>query len=83
MITMEQRLRDVRRDKKANFWLESYSSVPEINRILRLMSPFKFSTLDKLAPRVKMMLFPLMTHAVFLCGTKRIFRFMMVKENRI
>ncbi len=51
MITMEQKLRDVRRDKKANFWLQSYSSVPEINRILRLIEPFKFSTLEKLAPK--------------------------------
>ncbi len=50
MITMEQKLRDVRKDKSANFWLESYSSVPEINRILRLMSPFKFSTLAKIMP---------------------------------
>ena len=50
MITMNQRLRDVRRDKSANLWLESYSSVPEINRILRLMAPFKFSTLAKIIP---------------------------------
>ena len=50
MITMEQRLRDVRRDKEANLRLESYSSVPEINRILRLMSPFKFGTLAKMMP---------------------------------
>lgn len=50
MITMEQRLRDVRRDKEANLRLESYSSVPEINRILRLMSPFKFGTLAKIMP---------------------------------
>lgn len=51
MITMEQKLRDVRRDKNANFWLKSYSSVPEINRILKLIEPFKFSTLEKLAPK--------------------------------
>lgn len=51
MIKMEQKLRDVRRDKNANFWLKSYSSVPEINRILKLIEPFKFSTLEKLAPK--------------------------------
>ena len=51
MITMEQRLGDVRRDKNANFWLENYSSVPEINRVLRLMRPFKFSTLEKFFPK--------------------------------
>ena len=50
MITMEHKLRDVKNDKKANYWLESYSSVPEINRLLRLMTPFKFKTLDKLLP---------------------------------
>ena len=50
MITMEHKLRDVRADKEASLWLESYSSVPEINRILRLMSPFKFSTLAKIMP---------------------------------
>lgn len=51
MITMEHKLRDVRNDKKANFWLESYSSVPEINRLLRLFEPFKFSTLEKISPK--------------------------------
>lgn len=51
MIKMEQRLRDVRRDKDANYWLRSYSSVPEINRLLRLLEPFKFSTLERLAPK--------------------------------
>ncbi len=50
MITMEQKLRHVRADKDASIWLESYSSVPEINRILRLMTPFKFSTLAKIIP---------------------------------
>lgn len=50
MITMEHKLRDVRKDKEASLWLESYSSVPEINRILRLMEPFKFSTLAKIMP---------------------------------
>lgn len=51
MIKMEQRLRDVRNDKDANFWLKSYSSVPEINRLLRLLEPFKFSTIERLAPK--------------------------------
>jgi acetyl esterase/lipase len=51
MITMNHRLRDVRADKKANYWLECYSSVPEINRLLRLMAPFKFGTLEKLLPK--------------------------------
>ncbi len=50
MIKMDQRLRDVRNDKEANFWLKSYSSVPEINRLLRLLEPFKFSTLERFAP---------------------------------
>lgn len=50
MITMEHKLRDVRADGEASLWLESYSSVPEINRILRLMEPFKFSTLAKIIP---------------------------------
>ncbi|MBR5246411.1 MAG: alpha/beta hydrolase [Clostridia bacterium] len=50
MITMNHKLRDVRADSEANLWLESYSSVPEINRILRLMEPFKFSTLAKIIP---------------------------------
>ncbi len=51
MITMDHKLRDVRADKEASLWLESYSSVPEINRLLRLMEPFKFSTLERLAPK--------------------------------
>ncbi len=51
MIRMEQKLKDVQNDKNANYWLKSYSSVPEINRLLRLMTPFKFSTLEKLAPK--------------------------------
>ena len=51
MITMNQKLRDVRADKEASLWLESYSSVPEINRLLRLMEPFKFSTLERFAPK--------------------------------
>ncbi len=51
MITMDQKLRDVRADSEASLRLESYSSVPEINRLLRLMEPFKFSTLEKLAPK--------------------------------
>lgn len=50
MITMEHKLRDVRKDKDAAYWLANYSSVPEINRILRLMTPFKFSTLAKIIP---------------------------------
>lgn len=50
MITMNQKLRDVRADSEAKIRLESYSSVPEINRILRLMSPFKFGTLAKIIP---------------------------------
>ncbi len=50
MITMNQKLRDVRADSEAKLRLESYSSVPEINRILRLMTPFKFSTLAKIMP---------------------------------
>ncbi len=48
MIKMEQRLRDVRKDEDANYWLKSYSSVPEINRLLRLLEPFKFCTLERL-----------------------------------
>ena len=51
MITMDQKLRDVKRDKSANFWLENYVSVPEINRLFRLMAPFKFKTLEKLLPK--------------------------------
>lgn len=51
MITMEHKLKDVRADKEAKLWLESYSSVPEINRLLRLIEPFKFSTLERLAPK--------------------------------
>ena len=51
MITMNHKLRDVRADKEANYWLESYTSVPEINRIMRLMTPFKFGTLDKFLPK--------------------------------
>lgn len=50
MITMNQKLRDVRADSEASLRLESYSSVPEINRVLRLMEPFKFSTLAKIIP---------------------------------
>ncbi len=50
MIRMDQKLRDVRADKEANLWLESYTSVPEINRLFKLMEPFKFSTLYRLAP---------------------------------
>ncbi len=51
MITLNHRLRDVRADKNGSMWLESYTSVPEINKLLRLMEPFKFGTLEKLAPK--------------------------------
>lgn len=51
MITMENTLRDVERDEYANAWLVSYSSVPQINRLLKLISPFKFKTLYTLAPK--------------------------------
>ena len=51
MITMNHKLRDVKASKEANYWLESYTSVPEINRLMRLMTPFKFSTLDKVLPK--------------------------------
>ncbi len=51
MITMEHKLRDVKASKEANYWYESYSSVPEINVIMHLMAPFKFSTLDKVMPK--------------------------------
>ncbi len=51
MIRLDQKLKDVRADKTASMWLKSYTSVPEINRLFRLMEPFKFSTLEKLAPR--------------------------------
>ncbi len=51
MITLDQKLKDVRADKTASMWLESYTSVPEIKRLLQLMEPFKFSTLEKFAPK--------------------------------
>ncbi len=51
MITLDQKLKDVRADETASVWLKSYSSVPKINRLLRLMEPFKFSTLEKYAPK--------------------------------
>ncbi len=51
MIRLDQKLKDVRADENASKWLKSYSSVPEINRLLRLMEPFKFSTLEKYAPK--------------------------------
>ncbi len=51
MITMNHKLRDVKASKEANYWLKSYTSVPEINRLMRLMTPFKFSTLDKVLPK--------------------------------
>ena len=51
MITMENSLRDAQRDEYANSWLVSYSSVPEINRLLKLIMPYKFKTLYKLAPK--------------------------------
>lgn len=51
MITMNHKMRDVKRDKDASFWLENYYSVPEIKRILSLIEPFKFRTIEKLSPR--------------------------------
>lgn len=51
MITMENKLKDVKEDPEAAQWLEHYSSVPQINRLFRLIAPFRFKTLQKIAPK--------------------------------
>lgn len=51
MLTMDNRLKDAKNDKAAFEQLEKYTSVKQINRLFRFIMPFKFTTLQKLAPK--------------------------------
>ena len=51
MLTMDNRVKDAKKDPVASMQLERYTSVKQINRLFRPMMPFKFKTLHALAPK--------------------------------
>lgn len=50
MLTVNNKVKDALNDDFASLQLKSYTSVPEIYKLVRFLLPFRFSTLQKIAP---------------------------------